>query len=65
MLRNLLVAVIAAIGLTGIVCARAIAAPAPIPQVTVQRFQFQGNTVFSDADLASVVRPWRQDPGMD
>jgi hemolysin activation/secretion protein len=58
MLRHLLAAIIAAIGLSGIVCAPTIAATTDIAAVTVQRFQFQGHTVFSDADLESVVRPW-------
>jgi hemolysin activation/secretion protein len=58
MLRHLLAAIIAAISLTGIVCAPAIAATTDIAAVTVQRFRFQDHTVFSDADLESVVRPW-------
>jgi hemolysin activation/secretion protein len=62
MLRNILATIVATFGLIWQLPAPAMAAPEPSAQITVQNFAFQGNTVFSSAELKAVIQPWLGHP---
>jgi hypothetical protein len=59
--RSILAFLIATIGLTWLHCLPK-QASASVPQITVKRFQFNGNTAFTNAELEAVIEPWRNQP---
>jgi hemolysin activation/secretion protein len=62
MLRNILATIVATFGLVWQFPAPVMATPEPSTQITVQNFAFQGNTVFSSAELKAVIQPWLGHP---
>lgn len=56
MLRHLIAISLGAI--VGSLCCLPALSSEIISEITVQQFEFEGNTAFSDAELAAVVRPW-------
>jgi hemolysin activation/secretion protein len=62
MLRNILATIVATLGIVITDCLNAIATVEPIPKITIHRVQLDGNTVFSDQELESIIRPWLNQP---